>query len=514
MHLPKKLATHFPPDWQRFLLRWLGISLGLHLLAAWFSAGFYHADEHFQILEFMNYRLGGTPIGELPLEFREQMRPWIPAFFFLGITKVVVFFGVKSPLLWAFFYRLMSALIGWVSVIGLALVSTLWIEDGVWKKWAVILLATAWYLPALHARPSSENLGGSLFLISLCAWILALETEAFKSRKGFPLSVLLGALFGLAFEFRYQIGVMIFGASLWLIVIARIRAREILGMALGFLGIFALGTYADQIGYGHFTFSPWNYVHYNLILNHVSDEDVSPLWDFFRRAFTESWPLLGFLLLCSFPVAWFRNPKNALTWSLAPLFIVHELIGHKELRFLFPLAGAGPLVWILAFYSTKTKRLGWSEFAKIRFLKGASLFLLILNGSALIFTTLLPAWMPVRFYAHIYALSEKTPELALYYLFENPYTVNGSHMYFYRPKNLRLSEVKGFPGLDEKLRENHSPVYVFYNHAEFPTEGAPLRAPCALQFSSIPQFLTASSITHIFEHMTNWSLYLCRGKTS
>ena len=46
------------PAWRSLLKRWLGFSLVMHIVAAVFSAGYYDADEQFQILEFLNARLG------------------------------------------------------------------------------------------------------------------------------------------------------------------------------------------------------------------------------------------------------------------------------------------------------------------------------------------------------------------------------------------------------------------------------------------------------------------------
>ncbi|MBK5097796.1 MAG: hypothetical protein JJE01_08435 [Gemmatimonadetes bacterium] len=48
---------------------WLLVALVLNLAAAYFSWGFHQFDEHFQILEFANYKLGNSPASDLPWEF-------------------------------------------------------------------------------------------------------------------------------------------------------------------------------------------------------------------------------------------------------------------------------------------------------------------------------------------------------------------------------------------------------------------------------------------------------------
>jgi phosphatidylinositol glycan class B len=133
-------------------------SLLLHVIAAYFSAGFYHSDEHFQILEFLNYKLGLSPASALPIEFHEQIRPWLQPTLYLAIIKPFTFLGDWNPFHWVLAIRLFSSLLGWLSLCGLALLSDQWFENQKLKKIALWLCAILWFLPALHARHSSENL--------------------------------------------------------------------------------------------------------------------------------------------------------------------------------------------------------------------------------------------------------------------------------------------------------------------------------------------------------------------
>ena len=52
---------------------WL-VAVSMHLVIAWFSEGYYHFDEHFQIIEFANYKLQNIEAKDLPWEFTYQMR--------------------------------------------------------------------------------------------------------------------------------------------------------------------------------------------------------------------------------------------------------------------------------------------------------------------------------------------------------------------------------------------------------------------------------------------------------
>ena len=155
-------------DWKKFLKRWMAVSLALHLVTAYFSVGYHSADEYFQILEFLNFKLGGTPLSDLAVEFGERMRPWTQPFIYWCLVKVWQALGIDSPFTWATSFRLLTSLIGWLSLLALAWRAREWFSKNE-RAWRFCVRAAAllWFLPALHARPSSESLAGSAFLIGL-----------------------------------------------------------------------------------------------------------------------------------------------------------------------------------------------------------------------------------------------------------------------------------------------------------------------------------------------------------
>jgi phosphatidylinositol glycan class B len=491
--------------WSKWVFQWLALSLILHLIATVRSSGFYHADEHFQIIEFMNYKLGRSAATDLPLEFGQMMRPWLLPAIFAGITSFLNTIGISNPFDWALTYRFFSSMLGWLSAAGLSLCCFVWIPDRKWRNWAVIGTLLIWYLPSLHARHSSENLGGSVFFIGLSLLILCSPAKLkFPERPDHipdAVALISGALFGFAFEFRYQVGVMILGALLWLICMARVPFRSLLLLGVGILIPIGLGTLADYWGYGQWTCTPWNYLKYNIIENHVSDADTDPWWDYFRRAFTESWPILGFLTLLSFPIAWIRYPKHILTWSMLPLFVVHEIIGHKELRFLFPLAHAGGLLLVLSFNGfpwTRNPFFAWP----VR-------ILLAWNIIGLIALSLTPAWMPVRFYQQLYTFHPY--RFQLYYKDDSFFNQGGAILNFYRPEDLPLTHIEKYEELVPILDSQEQPIWLFYPRLNLPEEAKMIRDLCQVEFSTLPHWVTEIKALKINERMTNWTLFRCKG---
>src|SRR4051812_21478509 len=109
------------PEWKSFLTRWLLLSLFFHGLASVFSIGHQAADEFFQILEFMSFKLGKTPSQSLSIEYFEKMRPWLQPAIYAPVVKLLNFIGISNPFNWAIVLRFLSGFVGWLSLWGLAL---------------------------------------------------------------------------------------------------------------------------------------------------------------------------------------------------------------------------------------------------------------------------------------------------------------------------------------------------------------------------------------------------------
>jgi phosphatidylinositol glycan class B len=429
-----------------------------------------------------------------------MIRPWFQPYLYLGETRILQALGIQSPFAWATSYRLLSALIGWLSIVGLCDCIPLWMDDRKWQKITTLMLCLCWYLPALHARHSSENLGGSLFVIGLCllTWLGRLDTA--NQRRIHPWALVgCGAIWGLAFEARYQVGIMIAGGLLWLTFVAHLRWRDLGLLALGIFAAIAFGTSLDTLGYGQFTFAPWNYFEMNLLQNYVSSSGTSPFWDYFRRIWTETWPILGFVTLMGLILSWAAVPLHFLTWSYLPFFAVHMIIAHKETRFLFPLVHAAPvcLAIFLASISGEASDVqqGKPVIWKNRWLKLTTLFVITLNFIALVISTLSPMTPAIRFYKAVY--DRRIAELR-YLPGHDPYVVLGIPMYFYKPEDLKLVEVAEHAPTQGEI----SPFYLAYPRNLAPE---PFGSLCAPLVSALSPFVARN-----LKHLNNWTLFQCK----
>src|SRR5882724_1831666 len=142
------------------------------LVTAWFSITFYFPDEHYQVLEFVSYKLGITRSSELPWEFSARIRPWLQPLLYFLIAKPLVLWGVRDMFTIVFLLRLATGLVS-VSALALFVRAILPTIEGEEEKRAFVrYLPLFGFLPYLFVRTSSETLTAAFFTIGLA---LAME---------------------------------------------------------------------------------------------------------------------------------------------------------------------------------------------------------------------------------------------------------------------------------------------------------------------------------------------------
>lgn len=489
---------------QNYLWKWLLVAAGLHAVALVFSIGHQSVDEHFQILEFAGYKLGITPVQDMPVELGAMIRPWLQPGIVYSIVRAAQYLGIQNPFHWAFVLRALSLLLGWLSLWALGLNTARWFRDERSQRLFIRALALIWFLPALHARISSENWGGSTFLIALglaCAW----NTPR--------VSLLAGFIAGLSFEFRYQMGFMVAGLGGWLVLQAfRGGSRKApLYYSLGVAPALALGVVVDYWGYGKPVLAPWNYFHYNIVQGVVESFGGTPWWSIWTMTYTDTWPVLGSLTLIACAIAWIRHPLHPLTWAQIPFLLVHEWIGHKELRFFYPIAAAAPAYLALALSPSAVSwrwLRAWPAPARAlgRWIVGGLEAYQLL---ALVLLTTAPASRKVVFESLVQAqIPSGAPRFELYYDGLDPYEQHGTPIHFYRDPVLMVLPLSA-----------RVPSSAPYWYSSSSTSAPP--ASCELIGSSLPDWLASpespfhsqlpTRLRGLVDRLQRWSLYRCQG---
>jgi phosphatidylinositol glycan class B len=325
-----------------------------------YNVGYYHPDEHWQILEFAGYWWGRVPEISLPWEYHHQMRPALQPMlaYIVGLFSEWIY-GEYNPFFWTLILRFLSALFSIFSVYQLSKVLENEIDAPKLKNYLWLFSYFSWFLLFLHVRFSSEGWSAS-------AWILGVA-YILKSPKENHSFFIAGIWLGLAFVFRYQLGFAILGVILWLILLKNEnKFFKLFALSLGGLSVIILSTILDSVFYGRFVLAPYNYFYENLILKKVSTFGKEP-WYFYLAILLKSQTFLFNLvyLICSLYFI-VKYPKHLITWTVIPFVLIHLIIKHKEDRFLFPLLNFVPF-WFIK--TLDIEKLNIFEKYKYNFLK-------------------------------------------------------------------------------------------------------------------------------------------------
>lgn len=315
--------------------RHLGVALAVTCVTAWFSIGYFAIDEWYQVLEPARVALGHSEPWTLPWEIREHLRPMLQPFVYFTLGKAL---GLRDPFVFGFVCRLATGL-ACVGALALYLRTTLpWFEREDERRLHLRVATLAGFLPYLFVRTSSETLS---LAAATAAFALLLEgaTPPSWSLVARPRRLFAaGLLFGLAFDARYHTAFLTLGMLVWMRAVGRASWRAIGTVAAGGVAALLLGAFADRWGYGEWTFPAWRYFQTNILEGAAAYFGSDPPFAcFYLLAANVFFPIVVPLLVLAV-IAWWRERRHPLTWATLPFFLVHNLIGHKEERFVFPIA--------------------------------------------------------------------------------------------------------------------------------------------------------------------------------
>lgn len=466
----------------------LAVSLILHICAAVFSVGYNWFDEYFQVVEFAGYKLGRTPVSSLPWEFGAQVRPWLePSILFL-ISRFETFLGIHSPSLWLMSFQLFGAVLGWVSLLALTNCVKKWIPDPKRAELAILSLCVFWFLPWFHARTSSENYSSSCLFIGLWIWVARPSIL-----KGAFLDFIGGVFWGFTFQFRIHVSAMILGGGVWLL---KERKLRFIPAALGFLTVTLLAMGVDHWGYGQWSLTWWNYFDVCLLHHSAASFGTSPWWDYFRMMVVQSPPVLGVIVILICLVTWVKRPGHLVSWVSLPIVLAHMVLGHKELRYLFPVAPLVPIFpWlVLQGGVTKIEELIF----KVVF---------ALNVPFLLYGAMTAEKNSFRFLNYV---ADHFPDhFELYSLEPDPFE-DVQTLYFLRPKDYHFYRITDAMQLFQVLPKPKEGGVHFYFASSYPVEAmnGPLGL-CKPEFQTFGPIYRHFDFNHWLERAAGWQLLWC-----
>jgi phosphatidylinositol glycan class B len=479
-----------------FLHRWLALSLFLIVVTAVFSVGFQHPDEHFQTLEFLNYKLGGSPASALAWEFAARMRSWLQPGLYYLLARGFLAVGFQDRFGWAFAFRLFSGLLAWLAIGGLALCSRRWLTHEDRWRWTVRALCLTAFMPYLAVRASSESLATSCLVLAITALVVDGGLDG-RLRA----LVAAGALLGLAVEFRYPVGIMVLGVVAWLLVIAGLSVRRLLWVAAGALPVLVLSAVVDHWGYGEWVFPPWHYIQENLLHDRAAQLFGSrPWYAYVTGPLATPLAPVVLVLMAATLVGWFRRPRHVLTWATLPYVLAHSFLAHKEVRFLFPVAFLAPVFLGLAL-APEDRAPGWQR----RWLRPESRLarlIIVWNLVGLVVLCLVPTRLELRFQKYVYR--NFPAGFQGYRLTGSPYEHSGLPMYFYRPPSVDLRPASS-PAEARAAARGHA--YLVTGGFHDPDD--PALADCVTRYRSFPLWVRRLNWFDWQSHTTTWALHEC-----
>lgn len=315
------------------------VYLFFYIAAAFFSVGYHHLDEHFQILEFLGWKVDVPVI--LPWEFKARIRPTFQPFLaYLFYQVGEWFYGIKNvnPFHFTVFLRLFTVLLHTLTLF-FFLESLFKLLSSQSRKYVIWLSIVIWFFPYIVVRYSSENYSRIFFLLSfsLPFWWENLKEE----RKNYQywnrwIWFMSGVMAGLAFFFRFQTVLMVVGFFTWSLFIKKESWKYLALFTIGVFLTCVVNILIDCWFYQEWALTPWNYFNVNILQGKVNSFGISPWYDYFTQVTAYNIPF--FPVYTIIPVLFFiLHPRHVLSWIAIPFLLVHFIIGHKELRFLFPL---------------------------------------------------------------------------------------------------------------------------------------------------------------------------------
>ena len=316
------------------------LALVVYVITAVASYGFHHADELFQIIELAGIK-SGTFTPCITWEYEAHIRPMLQPALCALFLKSLSLISVSDPFTLTLLIRLFSASISFLAIHLFVRNTANKFSTSNIRTVYLALSLLLWFIPYLSCRFSSETFGGVFFVYALALY--------FSEKQNISTRILFGICLALSFIFRFQMGLAILGFGLWALLIDKKDWRYFVVPAISFVVAYALlGIGIDSWFYGELVFAPYNYV----MVNAEVSADMfgsEPWWFYLYNLVSYPTYFVGIPLAIAIIYLLARNPKNPYLWCFIPFFVVHSLIAHKEVRFLFPMAFLFPVMFMSMF---------------------------------------------------------------------------------------------------------------------------------------------------------------------
>jgi phosphatidylinositol glycan class B len=414
----------------------------IYLITAWNSDGWYHSDEHYTILEYAMYKMGEVSPEGLTWEFDAGIKPAFLAFLAFWLLKIFGILGMQDPYMQAFLMRSITAITAVLIIRFFIRRSRYLVDPGLYPAYRFFSYFL-WFLPVLNVRFMPESLSGLVLPLTLAV----LLNQSLRIRD----HILAGALLGIGFLVRFPHGIFAIGIFSWLLFIRKEKISSILPGMLALLLVTTLGLLADFWLYGKFEWTAWNYFKANIIGDTAEAFGTEAWWNYFYSIFRFLFFPIGTIVLLSFILVVVKQRRSLVVWTILPYFVIHSMIPHKELRYLFPLANLVPLLLMLAYQEIRPW-LGRRKEAGRMVLRSAFLILFLINLTAVFTVSLKPSnaglMSVTRYIRQEYG---DQPIRLISFNGSNPYEPAGTTASFYMEEDMQNIRLESLNELHDSL---------------------------------------------------------------
>ena len=361
----------------------------LQLIYSVFSVGYFHPDQHFQIIEFSSFQLhlptGATAVWEL----ESSIRPTLQVYLFSAFRSCCSFFSINNPFTQLIILRVLQGSLFFILLNSMAL----WYCKKKNEKtliYTLLLLNFSWILVYTRTLFSSEILSAIFFFPA----IIYFQKKYEEKNINFLKSVIVGFLLAISFYLRFQIAFAIIGFGIWVLFVEK-QVKLLLYILIGFFIGLCFNVFLDTQFYHQLVFTPYLYFKTNIL------EGVAA--SFGEKSFTYyililmavvSAPFLSIAFFYKYAKSTWQHLKHPLVLSVLFFIVGHCLVGHKEERFMFSIINVLPIIIGLndSSFSFLQPTYKWKKFAI-----GITVFSITLNCVLLVLFIFNPYSQSIRF---------------------------------------------------------------------------------------------------------------------
>ncbi|MFQ3576956.1 MAG: hypothetical protein SNJ77_11030 [Cytophagales bacterium] len=305
------------------------------LVASYFSVGYFHPDEHFQVLEFANSKLGLSSFDDLPWEYEFKSRQTLLPAIVYFVAKLLFFFNSYNPFLLIFLLRFFTGLLCFFLMLR---ISDTFVTDKSLTNTFFAICTLTFPTISTGIRFSAETISGLLFF-----WAIIMHNS---QNPTILKQIFIGLLFGLSFFVRFQIIFAITGFLIYTLMKRETKIKVYVFYFLGAIIAISFGVIIDFWFYDTFVFTPYNYFYAQIINGVVNQFGIYPFW-YYPVLLLKSYDYFtGILILGIIIHNLISNKTTVFNYIFISFLIGHSIIGHKEARFMFPMFFILPY-WVL-----------------------------------------------------------------------------------------------------------------------------------------------------------------------